>query len=113
MARILDLNEVQSSFLDLTLRDKDRTVVHLDIPSEETVNRLQNMQGDLDRMKTGDQAAVRSIYELMACLINCNLDYITVTAEELPAKYGMNLVVALKFFSVYMESIEELANSKN
>lgn len=113
MARVLDLNEVQSSFMDLTLRDPARTVVHLDLPTEELVNELQNMQKDIDKMKTGDQAAVMAIYELMASLVNCNMDYFKVTAEELPRKYGMNLVVTLSFFSVYIGYIEELANSKN
>ena len=113
MARVLDLNEVQSSFMDLTLRDKERTVVHLDIPTEGLISELQNMQEDLDRMKTGDRPAVLAIYDLMARLVSCNLDYFTVTGEELPRKYGMNLVLALQFFSAYMDCVEELANRKN
>ncbi len=113
MARVLDLNEVQDSLMDLTLRDKERTVVHLDMPTEELVNKLENMQKDLDKLKTGDKPAITAIYELMADLVNCNLDYFKVTADELPRKYGMNLVVTLKFFSVYMSCMEELANTKN
>lgn len=113
MARVLDLNEVQSSFMDLTLRDEARTVVHLDIPTEGIVAELQNMQTNLEELKKGDQAAIMAIYDLMAKLVNCNLDLFRVTGEELQKKYGMNLVVTLKFFSVYMAYIEELSNQKN
>lgn len=113
MARALDFNDVQSSFWDITLRDADRTVVHLDIPDEATINKLQNMQGDLDMMKTGDKAAVAAIYDLAAMLINCNFDFFKVTGEELQKKYGMNMVLILKFFSMYMDCITELSNQKN
>jgi hypothetical protein len=113
MTRVLDLNEVQSSFMDLTLRDEARTVVHLDLPSEALVSELQSMQTDLAEIKKGDRAAVMAIYDLMAKLVNCNLDLFHVTGEELQKKYGMNLVVTLKFFTVYMGYIEELSNQKN
>ena len=113
MARVLDLNEVQSSFMDLTLRDEARTVVHLDLPTEALVSELQNMQPELEKMKKGDQPAVTAIYDLMARLINCNLDYFQTTGEELQRKYGMNLVVSLTFFKVYMDNVLELSNQKN
>ena len=47
MARTMDFNQVQSSFWDITLRDKDRTVVHLDMPTEALVNKLQNMGAEI------------------------------------------------------------------
>ena len=53
MPRVLDFNALQSSILDITLRDEARTVVHLDLPNEELVNELQHM--DLEEMKTGSQ----------------------------------------------------------
>ena len=113
MARVLDLNEVQSSFMDVTLRDEARTVVHLDLPTEALVNDLQNMQTSLDELKTGDQPAIKAIYDLMAKLINCNLDLFQTTGEELQKKYGMNLVVTLAFFNAYMDCVTELSNQKN
>lgn len=111
MPRVLDFNELQSSILDITLRDEARTVVHLDLPNEALINELQQM--DLEKMKTGNQEAVKSIYDLAAKLINCNLDYFKTTADELLRKYGMNLVLLLQFFSMYMDCITELSNQKN
>lgn len=111
MPRVLDFNELQSSMMDITLRDEARTVVHLDIPNEVLINELQNM--DLEKMKTGSQEAVNGIYDLAARLINCNLDYFKTTGDELLRKYNMNLVLLLQFFSAYMDCIEELSNQKN
>jgi hypothetical protein len=111
MPRVLDFNELQSSMLDITLRDEARTVVHLDLPNEALINELQNM--DLESMKTGNQEAVKSIYDLAAKLINSNLDYFKTTGDELLRKYNMNLVLLLQFFSAYMDCITELSNQKN
>jgi hypothetical protein len=113
MARVLDFNALQSSILDITLIDEARTVVHLDLPTEALVNELQNMGPEIENMKTGNQAAVKGIYDLGAKLINCNLDYFHTTGEELLRKYGMNLVLMLQFFSMYMDCITELSNQKN
>jgi len=113
MARVLDFNKVQSSFLDITLRDKNRTVVHLDLPMEALVNELENMQGELDKMKSGNKEGVDAIYDLGARLMNCNFDYFTTTGEELRTKYGMNLVLMMAFFTTYMGGIKELSGAKN
>lgn len=113
MSRVLDLNSVQSSFMDLTLRDDAHTMVQLDIPTEALVNELQNMGPELKKMETGDRTAVNMIYDLAARLINCNSDFLTVTGEELRTKYRMNLVVMLTFFKSYMGFINELSNQKN
>ena len=113
MARTLDFNELQSSILDITLRDEARTIVHLDIPNEALINELENMHPKLEEMKTGTKAAVQSIYDLAASLINCNFDYFQTTGDELQRKYGMNLVLIMQFFSAYMDCITELQNAKN
>lgn len=113
MARVLDLNNVQQSFMDLTLQDDARTVVHLDIPQEALVSELQGMGPELEKLKTGDRDSVDMIYDLAARLISCNLDYFTVTGRELREKYGMNLFSAIAFFSAYMGFINELSNQKN
>lgn len=111
MARMLDLNSIQESLLDLQLRDENKTIVHLDMPTEALINELQNL--DLEALKTGDQKAVGMIYDLAAQLINCNFDGFRTTGEELRTKYGLHLVAALTFFSGYMGAVEELIKAKN
>lgn len=115
MARVLDLNTVQSSFLDLVLRDKDRTVVHLDPSSEELVRELEALIPELNKLETGDRRAIEMTYELAAKLINYNLDDIKVTAQELMprGKYHMTLLTIVAFFSAYLDAIKSLENAKN
>lgn len=113
MARILDLNDIQGSIMDLTLRDEARTVVHLDFPSEALVRELEAMGPELKKIESGDAQAVDTIYDLAARLINCNLDFFTVTGRELCTKYGMSRVAAIQFFSAYLKFLKDLENEKN
>lgn len=113
MARALDFNELQDSILDITLKDEARTVVHLDLPNEALINELQHMGPTLESMKTGNQSAVKSIYDLAAKLINCNLDFFQTTGDELLGKYRMNLVLMMQFYQKYSDCIEEIQNAKN
>lgn len=113
MAKVLDLNSVDCSFMDLTLRDENRTVVHLDIPTEELVQEFEAMLPGLDNLKKGDYAAVNKIYDVAAKLINVNLDFFEVTAQDLRTTYNMPVLAALRFFNDYLDALESLANSKN
>ena len=113
MARVLDLNCVQSSIMDLTLQDDDRTVLHLDFPTEALVRELEQMGPELKKIESGDRSSVELIYDLAARLISCNFDYIKVTAQELREKYRMNLFSAMTFFSAYLSFINDLGNQKN
>lgn len=111
MAKVLDFNAITGSMLDLTMADEAHTVLHLDYPTEELVRELMGL--DLESMKKGDQAGVSMVYDLAARLINHNLDYVTVTAEELRGKYGLNLRNVIVFYSAYLDAINQLANEKN
>lgn len=113
MARVLDLNSVQESLLDLSLRDEARTVVHLDIPNEALINELENVGPELKKTESGDAGAIGVIYDLAARLINCNLDGFRATGEELRSHYGLHLVAVLTFLSGYMDAVDELIKRKN
>lgn len=113
MARVLDLNSVQASFLDLTLRDPARTVVHLDLPIEALVSELEGIGPELKQMEKGDRAGVAQIYDLAARLINHNFDGFTCTGDQLQREYGMHLMATLTFLSAYMDAIKDLTNEKN
>ena len=113
MARTLDLNAIQESLLDVTLRDDARTVVHLDIPNEALINELERLSPALKSLGTGDQRSVSFAYDLAARLISCNFDGLKVTGEQLQTTYNMHLVATLNFFSGYMAAVQELINEKN
>lgn len=113
MPRILDLNTVQCSIMDLTLRDADRTVVHLDMPTEELVQEFEAMLPELKNIEKGDYSAVNKIYDVAAEIINVNLDMFKCTGRELRTKYGMNLLATLQFFNAYTEFLNSLNEEKN
>ena len=113
MPRVVDLNSGQSSLLTLTLQDEKRTTLELDIPTEALVRELEGLTPELEKIKTGDRSSVEMIYDLAARLISCNLECLQVTAEDLRAKYHMNLVSAINFFSAYFDAIQALIDEKN
>ena len=113
MSRVLDLNSVQNSIMDLTLQDEARTVVHLDFPTEELVQELEALVPELQKIEKGDRTAIEMTYELAAKLISCNYDFLRVTGQELRTKYRMSLFSAITFFKGYLSFIESLHNEKN
>ena len=113
MAKMLDFTGFDCSFLDVKLRDEACTIVHLDIPTEELVQEFEALLPRLDSLKKGDYAAIREIYEIGAKLININLDFIQVTAEELRTTYNMPVLAMLGFFNGYLDALNGLAKAKN
>lgn len=113
MARTLDLNAEQSSLMDVTLKDSDHTVLHLDIPNERTVNELENIRSELQKVKNGDRNGSEVLYDFSARILSINQDFIKVTADELKTKYNMNLINVLTFLGAYMGAINELSDQKN
>lgn len=114
MARKIDFNSIIKPTIELTLRDEAHTVVHVTTPTEGLFEKLlANQDAMKEAVNGGTAEAIKAIFELTADLINCNLDGIRVTAEELRDKYGLKLYDVLLFFQVYMDFIEEIKHAKN
>lgn len=112
MAKILDFNALERPTLEITMKDDDRTKIRVTTPTERLYERLLVASAELAHVK--DAAAIRATYDLAAELISCNLDGLTVTADELKDKYRLtwdtDLIV---FFSAYLDFIHEIKNAKN
>lgn len=111
--KVLDLNGVERSTLDLILPDSARTTLRIGMPTEGMVQELQALIPDVQRMENGDHDAVELIYNLGARLMSRNRDLIKVTAEDLRSKYQMDLEAMLLFFSAYMDFINAIQSEKN
>jgi len=112
--RTLDFNALEKPVLELTLKDEAKTVVRVTAPTEELVERLTAAAGDIQKVINDNNGeTVRSLFELIAELMNCNIDGLTFTAEDLRDKYGMKLYEATVFVKVYLEFIQELNDAKN
>ena len=109
MARVLDLNIIEQPTLDLTMRDPDRTVVHINIPDTDLVKELQAREHQMRALLTSsDKDGVTAAYDLAARVISCNSDGLTFTAEELESKYKMNMYTLIAFFKEYNSFIHEI-----
>lgn len=114
MVKKLDFNALETPVLEITLRDKEQTVVRITAPTEQNVERFMALAENLQALKTDDTGeTVKAAFELIAELINCNLDELTFTAESLRDKYGLKIYDAIVFVKVYLEFIKELENAKN
>lgn len=112
--KMLDFNAIQQPTWQVRLKDAAQTVVNLTAPTVELVDRLIAAAPELqDVAKTKDGSAIRATYELIADLMNCNLDGFTFTAEELRDKYKMTLIDVFHFAAGYMEFIKEIQDAKN
>ena len=115
MSRALDLNAIEQPTLDITMRDDDRTVFHLSVPSVEFVEKMQALEPVLAKMKKGDNAveSVKQVFGFFAQVFSHNEDGIKVTAEDLRDKYRLNLLHLFAIYNQYEGFIEDIKNSKN
>ena len=114
MAKTLDFNKINRPVLQLVMPDKDKTVIKVSTPRQELVEELQATMPELQNvLNTGDRESVELCYDLAARLINCNRSFITVTAEELRTKYGLDLEGLIVFYSAYTDFIQEINTAKN
>lgn len=114
MPKTLDFNINRRPTITVKMKDEDQTIFHLTTPTVELVNRIREGLPDLQAvLQTGDAETSRAIYALAADLINCNMDAITVTGEDLAQRYEMNLEDMMVFFSAYLDFLDEVHKLKN
>jgi hypothetical protein len=114
MKKTLDFNRIQRPTLELIMCDEARTVINVTTPSEELVEKMVANLPELEAAaKRNDAESIRSSYILAAEIISCNLEGITVTAEELRDKYKMKLDYAILFFNAYLDFVHDIQEAKN
>lgn len=111
---VLDFNSTRQPTLQVIMKDKDHTVVHLCVPCKGTVDKISATLPELRKALTGkDAEASRAVYNLAAELIRNNLDGFTVTGKELATKYELNLEDMAVFYDAYVDFLNEIKNAKN
>ncbi len=114
MAKTLDFNKINRPVLQLVMPDEHKTVIKVSTPSEALVEELQVTLPELQKvLGGGDRESVELCYDLAARLINCNRSFITVTAEDLREKYGLDLEGLIVFYNAYTDFIQEINSAKN
>lgn len=112
--KVLNFNQIQRPSVELTMMDVEQTVIRVTTPSVDLLEELEAALPEFEKVaRSGNKEAVLAIYDLAARLINCNLSFITVTADELRTKYNMGLDLMQIFFSAYMDFVNEIYKEKN
>jgi mRNA-degrading endonuclease HigB of HigAB toxin-antitoxin module len=114
MAKMLDLNALDQPILEVKLRDDNRTVFRLTVPTVKQYERFISAKNEMSEIaKYQKPEQIKKIFELAAELISCNADYITVTAEELRDKYRLKFGDIVIIFAAYLDFTKEFNNAKN
>ena len=114
MAKMLDFNALQHPTLPITLKDANRTVVHIAPPTVKLLERLQAVAPDLTEIaQQKDNRMTNALYSLIADLINCNDDGYVFTGESLMGEYNMSLYDVVFFIRAYFDFIKEIQDAKN
>lgn len=112
--QILDFNAIQQPEWPLKLKDDAKTVVTLTAPTERLVERLVSISAELKAIKEeGDERSIAKVFELIADVMNNNLDGLKFTAENLREKYRMNFYDAILFVRQYLVFVNEISEAKN
>lgn len=114
MARVIDLNALEQPTLELTFRDTEKTKFRLLYPTEKVVERFISASGEVKRVaKDKKPEQIKALYELLADMVNCNMDGFVVSAEELRDRYKVGFLDLTVIFKAYLEFINELSEVKN
>lgn len=112
--KALDFNTIEQPTWQVTLKDDEKTTVHLTAPTVDLVDRLVAAAPELQGVaEHKDGRTIRAVYVLIADIMNCNDDGFTFTAEELRDKYRMSLLDVFKFTAGYLEFVKEIQDAKN
>ena len=111
---VLDLNSLDIPVLELTLKNTERTTLRVKAPTEGLINEFEALVKDgLGSLQTGDRSSVAESYDLVARLISCNMENITITGDELRTKYNVDLWALLALVKGYVAFINEIKDAKN
>lgn len=114
MSKTLDFNSINRPTLELTMSDDARTRIAVSTPNEGLIEELNATLPEMENaLKSGNADTIRIIYDLAARLMNCNRNFVKVTAEELRDKYRMDLDSLIIFYQAYIEFVEDIINLKN
>lgn len=113
MSRSFDFNAITQQTLETKLPG---IVLHVTTPPERLIEQLASSQeemGGLWAAEGNNVEKVRASYKLAAELISCNIENVTVTAEELRDKYNVPPVALAAYVTAYMDFINEFHTAKN
>lgn len=110
----LDLNALEQPTLELTLKDENKTKIHILVPEERQVERIEAAAAELpDIVADKSGVKIKALFDFMAELLGDNMEGLTFTAEELRDKYRLRLYDLVFITKAYLSFLEEIKLAKN
>lgn len=114
MAKTLDFNAIERPVLEITMRDKARTVVRVTTPTEGLLQRTLSASKELEAItQANDPEVIASLYDLYAEIMSCNADSRKITGADLREKYGLTLYDLIIFTGAYLDFVHDIKSAKN
>lgn len=114
MSRVLDLNSIKLPTLELIFTDADRTTIHVTVPTEGLINEMESWaKTGMAAITAGDDNSADASYDLVARLISCNREHLTITGADLRGKYSVDIWTLIAILNAYTEFISDIKNEKN
>jgi thymidylate kinase len=111
--KTFDFNSITQHTLETKLPG---LTLHVTTPPERLIEQLAASQEELNKLETEGASTAeksRAAYKLAAEIISCNIENVTVTADDLRDKYNVVPVVLAAYLAAYMDFINEFHNAKN
>lgn len=107
-----DFNAIQQPMLEITLPNREQTKVRLTVPKASLAERMGTISAELKEIsESKDESVIQYVYETIAEIMSCNLEFRTFTAEEL--KDCLNFEHIAAFCLEYVQFLRDLKKEKN
>lgn len=111
----LDFRALQQPSMECILLDDANTVIHVCVPKQGAVRKLEALKNDFLAMrgKKADVNAEHKVYDAIAGLMSVNEEGLKISGKELKTKYRLTLMHLLAFEQAYLKFIDEIKSAKN
>lgn len=111
----LDFRALQQPSMECILLDEANTVIHVGVPKQGAVRKLEALRNDFLAMrgKKLDISAEHKVYDAIAEIMSINEEGLKISGKELKTKYRLNLMHLLVFEQAYLKFIDEIKSAKN
>lgn len=113
MAKVLNFNKVQKSYLPVTLADEKETTILVGTPTKAIMDDLIVLQSTIDEIGEDgtNETATGELFEACAKIMSRNKGGVKITREYLESVFDFEDIMI--FFHAYMDFISEVVNQKN
>jgi hypothetical protein len=110
----LNFNRYRPPVLPVEMRDDDRTVINVTLPTVELQEELRATAREMTALLTGGDEDQRvAIWDLAARLMSCNRNMRKITPEVLRKDFRLDEEDLVVFFRFYADFLNGTENAKN